>query len=115
MPSFQLGVKEPAKLVRELSRGRHIVIFGAWAHQQMIHEYGVLISIFRLHQREKNHGLAAIRNIGVPAPPVEQHAVHTRHAKIQTTLDLYTQEDGDQARTAQGQFLEALLTSGAIQ
>jgi hypothetical protein len=31
-----------------------------------------------------------------------------RHAKIQTTLDLYTQEDGDETRAAQGQFLAAL-------
>jgi integrase len=31
-----------------------------------------------------------------------------RHAKIQTTLDLYTQEDGDETRAAQGQYLTAL-------
>src|SRR6202030_1694042 len=31
-----------------------------------------------------------------------------RHAKIQTTLDLYTQSDGDETRAAQGQFLTAL-------
>ena len=38
-----------------------------------------------------------------------------RHSKIQTTLDLYTQDDSDEARAVQGQFLEALMTSGAIQ
>ena len=38
-----------------------------------------------------------------------------RHSKIQTTLDPYTQEDGDKTRAAQGQFLEALMASGAIQ
>jgi integrase len=38
-----------------------------------------------------------------------------RHAKIQTTLDLYTQEDSDEARLAQGQFLEAVMTSGGVQ
>ena len=38
-----------------------------------------------------------------------------RHSKIQTTLDLYTQDDSDEARAAQGQFLEALMTSGAVQ
>jgi integrase len=38
-----------------------------------------------------------------------------RHSKIQTTLDLYTQEDSDEARAAQGQFLNAVLTSGAVQ
>jgi hypothetical protein len=29
-----------------------------------------------------------------------------RHSKIQTTLDLYTQEDSDETRAAQGSFLE---------
>ena len=38
-----------------------------------------------------------------------------RHSKIQTTLDLYTQADSDEARAAQGQFLDALMTSGAVQ
>ena len=31
-----------------------------------------------------------------------------RHSRIQTTLDLYTQKDSDEARAAQGAFLEAL-------
>jgi Phage integrase family len=31
-----------------------------------------------------------------------------RHAKIQTTLDLYTQEDSDETRIAQGEFLTAV-------
>ena len=31
-----------------------------------------------------------------------------RHAKIQTTLDLYTQEDSDETRAAQGEFLTAV-------
>jgi integrase len=31
-----------------------------------------------------------------------------RHSRIQTTMDLYTQEDGDETRAAQGQFLAAL-------
>jgi hypothetical protein len=39
-----------------------------------------------------------------------------RHSRIQTTLDLYTQEDGDEARAAQGAFLTALgMPSGAAQ
>ena len=38
-----------------------------------------------------------------------------RHSKIQATLDLYTQEDSDEARAAQGQFLGALMTSAAVQ
>jgi hypothetical protein len=31
-----------------------------------------------------------------------------RHSRIQTTLDLYIQEDSDEARAAQGEFLRAL-------
>ena len=39
-----------------------------------------------------------------------------RHSRIQTTLDLYTQEDSDKTRAAQGRFLTAMgLGSGAVQ
>src|SRR5664280_245123 len=39
-----------------------------------------------------------------------------RHSKIQTTLDLYTQDDSDEARAAQGEFLAALgMKTEAIQ
>jgi integrase len=39
-----------------------------------------------------------------------------RHSRIQTTLDLYTQEDSDEARGAQGEFLKALgVHSGMTQ
>ena len=31
-----------------------------------------------------------------------------RHSRIQTTLDLYSQQDGDETRAAQGAFLRAL-------
>ena len=31
-----------------------------------------------------------------------------RHSRIQTTLDLYTQADGDETKFAQGRYLEAL-------
>ena len=31
-----------------------------------------------------------------------------RHARIQTTLDLYTQEEGDETLAAQGEYLTAL-------
>ena len=34
-----------------------------------------------------------------------------RHSRIQTTLDLYTQEDSDETRAAQGEFLMALGVS----
>jgi integrase len=39
-----------------------------------------------------------------------------RHSKIQTTLDLYTQEDCDETRAAQGSFLSAMgMRSGMVQ
>ena len=39
-----------------------------------------------------------------------------RHSRIQTTLDLYTQEDSDEARGAQGEFLKAVgVNSGMLQ
>jgi len=39
-----------------------------------------------------------------------------RHSRIQTTLDLHTQEDSDEARVAQGEFLKAVgVHSGMTQ
>jgi integrase len=39
-----------------------------------------------------------------------------RHSKIQTTLDLYTQEDSDETRAAQGAFLTAMgMNPSAVQ
>ena len=38
-----------------------------------------------------------------------------RHSRIQTTLDLYTQEDSAETQAAQGQFLEAVMASGTLQ
>ena len=39
-----------------------------------------------------------------------------RHSRIQTTLDLYTQQDSDEARAAQGAFLKAFgMPTGAVQ
>jgi integrase len=38
-----------------------------------------------------------------------------RHSKIQTTLDLYTQSDGDETRAAQGQFLDAVGLTARVQ
>jgi integrase len=37
-----------------------------------------------------------------------------RHSKIQTTLDLYTQEDSDETRAAQGEFLSAVGMNAMI-
>ena len=36
-----------------------------------------------------------------------------RHSKIQTTLDLYTQDDSDETPAAQGEFLSAVGMSNA--
>jgi integrase len=38
-----------------------------------------------------------------------------RHSKIQTTLDLYTQEDSDETRAAQGEFLNAVGMNATVQ
>jgi len=38
-----------------------------------------------------------------------------RHSKIQTTLDLYTQEDSDETRAAQGAFLNAVGMTAIVQ
>jgi len=38
-----------------------------------------------------------------------------RHSKIQTTLDLYTQEDSDETRAAQGEFLGAVGITTMVQ
>jgi integrase len=38
-----------------------------------------------------------------------------RHSKIQTTLDLYTQEDSDETRAAQGEFLNAVGMNTTVQ
>jgi integrase len=38
-----------------------------------------------------------------------------RHGKIQTTLDLYTQEDSDETRAAQGEFLNAVGMNVTVQ
>jgi hypothetical protein len=37
-----------------------------------------------------------------------------RHSKIQTTLDLYTQEDSDETRAAQGAYLSAVGLTGRM-
>ena len=37
-----------------------------------------------------------------------------RHAKIQTTLDLYTQEDSDETRATHGEFLSAVGMNATV-
>jgi hypothetical protein len=52
-------------------------------------------------------------NKGKVAPKTVQGIL--RHSRIQTTLDLYTQEDGDETRAAQGAYLRALgMRSGIV-
>jgi integrase len=47
---------------------------------------------------------------------VEPNTVQSllRHSNIQTTLDLYTQEDSDETRAAQGSFLIAMGLSPVL-
>jgi integrase len=53
-------------------------------------------------------------NQGKVAPKTVQGLL--RHSRVQTTLDLYTQEDCDETRAAQGQFLTALgMPTGMVQ
>jgi hypothetical protein len=44
----------------------------------------------------------------------EESPKHLRHAKIQTTLDLYTQEDSDETRAAQGELLTAVGMNATV-
>ena len=89
----------------------------------------------------KDHLRVAARAVGVPIADGQRFGLHNlrhslsnwlvnkgkvepktvqgllRHSKIQTTLDLYTQEDSDETRAAQGSFLSAMgnrLRAGAI-
>src|ERR1700680_4709365 len=68
---------------------------------------------FGLHnmRHSLSHGL-------VNKAKVEPKTVQSilRHSRIQTTLDIYTQGDGDETRAAQGAFLEELgMASEMIQ
>ena len=58
-----------------------------------------------------------LRNWLVNKAKVEPKTVQglLRHSKIQTTLDLYTQEDSDETRAAQGEFLSAVGMTGTVQ
>jgi hypothetical protein len=62
---------------------------------------------------EGNLDVEKIHNAGFQLFIVERPANSTvqgilRHARIQTTLDLYTQDDSDETRAAQGEYLTAL-------
>jgi integrase len=75
---------------------------------------GVLI---RDGQRFGLHNLRhSLSNWLVNKAKVEPKTVQgiLRHSKIQTTLDLYTQEDSDETRAAQGEFLSAVGMSTTV-
>jgi integrase len=79
-----------------------------------------------------DHSRPAAIRVGIPFQPGQRFGLHNlrhslstwlvnkaevepktvqsilRHSRIQTTLDLYTHEDSDEARAAQGEFLSAL-------
>ena len=69
---------------------------------------------FTLHRAPRRFGLHNLRhslsNWLVNKAKAQPKCVQAilRHSRIQTTLDLSTQEDSDEARAAQGQFLQAL-------
>jgi integrase len=88
----------------------------------------------------KDHLRVAAKAVGVPIADGQRFGLHNlrhslsnwlvnkgkvepktvqgllRHSKIQTTLDLYTQEDSDETRAAQGSFLSAMgMGSGLVQ
>ncbi len=49
----------------------------------------------------------AAKKAGVHIEDGQRFGLHNlRHSKIQTTLDLYTQEDSDETRAAQGELLK---------
>lgn len=58
----------------------------------------------------RGNGSLGLSNWMVNKAKVEPKTVQgiLRHAKIQTTLDLYTQEDGDETLMAQGEYLTGL-------
>lgn len=62
-------------------------------------------------QRFGSHNLRhSLSNWLVSKAKIEPKTVQgmPRHAKVQTTLDLYTREDGDEAFAAQGEYLTGL-------
>jgi hypothetical protein len=61
-------------------------------------------------QRRPSDDLLPNGRSPLPLCKVEPKTVQglLRHSKIQTTLDLYPQEDSDEMRAAQGSFLSAM-------
>jgi len=79
-----------------------------WSLRRIEQAIGVRRERFGLHNLR--HSLS---NWLVNKAKIEPKMVQgiLRHTKIQTTLDLYTQEDSDETRAAQGEYLMALGVS----
>ena len=68
---------------------------------------------FRLHNLRHSLSTFLVNTAKVQAKTVQGIL---RHSRIQTTLDLYTQEDDEGTRAAQGRFLKAIgMPLGAVQ
>ena len=57
---------------------------------------------------------AGCRRASVDSAEPKTVQSNLRHAKIQTTPDLYTQEDSDETRAVQGEFLTAVGMNGIV-
>jgi integrase len=70
---------------------------------------------YRFGLHNLRHSLSGwLVNKGKAEPKTVQSLL--RHSRIQTTLDLYTQGDGDETRAAQGAFLREMgLASELVQ
>jgi integrase len=103
-PSFKANGRVPFSLAVFVADHLRKVAIGAGVQVPEGHQFG-------LHNLR--HSLS---NWMVNKAKIEPKTVQgiLRHSRIQTTLDLYTQQDSDQARAAQGQFLEALRTHTAM-
>ncbi len=103
------------QLGRKMSGDRSASIFVADHLRSAAKKAGVVIeNAQRFGLQNLRHSLSnwLVNKAKVEPKPVQGIL---RHAKVQTTLDLYTQEDSDETRAAQGQFLEAVMTSGGLQ
>jgi integrase len=71
---------------------------------------GVGVQVPKGHRFGLHNFRHSLSNWMVNTAKVEPKTVQgiLRHSRIQTTLDLYTQQDSHQTLAAQGQFLEAL-------
>jgi len=80
--------------------------------------YSLLITSGQQRSRADHNLRHSLSNWLVNKAKVEPKTVQgiLRHSKIQTTLDLYTQEDSDEARGAQGTFMKAVgIHAGMVQ